>query len=149
MILTLAGWLLTAAAAAAQETRAEEPGDWPSFLGPDHNGISRETGLLKAWPPEGPPVVWTRELGETYAVPSIVRGALVVFLRFTVTPGRRPVTVLVSETMVYAPAPCPTVSCASAASVRVTKPPSAAPSSVPARLTPLSAPAEFEVTWRR
>jgi outer membrane protein assembly factor BamB len=81
MILTLAGWLLIAAAAAAQETRAEEPGDWPSFLGPDHNGISRETGLLKAWPPEGPPVVWTRELGETYAVPSVVRGALVVFHR--------------------------------------------------------------------
>lgn len=76
MILALAGFLL---AAAPQD--ASEPGDWPAFLGPDRNGISRETGLLQAWPSEGPPVLWKRELGETYAVPSVVRGALVVFHR--------------------------------------------------------------------
>jgi outer membrane protein assembly factor BamB len=58
-----------------------EPGDWPTFLGPDHNGISREAGLLKAWPKDGPPVVWRMELGETYAAPSVVRGSLIVFHR--------------------------------------------------------------------
>lgn len=31
---------------------------WPQFLGPDRNGISRETGLLTAWPKDGPPEVW-------------------------------------------------------------------------------------------
>ncbi len=32
--------------------------DWPQFLGPDRNGISRETGLLTAWPKDGPREVW-------------------------------------------------------------------------------------------
>ena len=35
-----------------------EPGDWPTFLGPDHTGVSHETGLLKSWPEKGPPQVW-------------------------------------------------------------------------------------------
>jgi len=37
---------------------AAVPVDWPQFLGPDRNGISRETGLLTAWPKAGPPEVW-------------------------------------------------------------------------------------------
>ena len=27
---------------------------WPQFHGPDRDNISRETGLLKTWPMEGP-----------------------------------------------------------------------------------------------
>jgi outer membrane protein assembly factor BamB len=37
---------------------AETSADWPQFLGPDRNGISRETGLLAAWPKDGPPEMW-------------------------------------------------------------------------------------------
>ena len=33
--------------------------DWPQWRGPDRTGISRETGLLKQWPPSGPPLVWS------------------------------------------------------------------------------------------
>lgn len=32
--------------------------DWPQFLGPDRNGISREKGLLTTWPKDGPREVW-------------------------------------------------------------------------------------------
>src|SRR6266566_4276724 len=32
--------------------------DWPQWQGPDRNAISRETGLLKEWPKEGPPLAW-------------------------------------------------------------------------------------------
>jgi len=32
--------------------------DWPQILGPDRNGVSRETGLLNAWPASGPREVW-------------------------------------------------------------------------------------------
>ncbi|MBC7856878.1 MAG: PQQ-binding-like beta-propeller repeat protein [Pirellulaceae bacterium] len=32
--------------------------DWPQFLGPARNGISPETGLMKAWPKDGPKEVW-------------------------------------------------------------------------------------------
>ena len=41
--------------------------DWPQWRGPDRNGRSTETGLLKQWPASGPPVVWaTSNLGEGY-----------------------------------------------------------------------------------
>lgn len=33
--------------------------DWPQFRGPNRNGISTETGLLKSWPPEGPKLLWS------------------------------------------------------------------------------------------
>ena len=41
--------------------------DWPQWRGPDRNGISKETGLLQAWPAKGPAVVWTMSgLGRGY-----------------------------------------------------------------------------------
>ena len=33
--------------------------DWPQYRGPNRDGVSRETGLMKQWPEEGPPLVWT------------------------------------------------------------------------------------------
>ena len=35
-----------------------KPGDWPQWRGPNRDGISLDTGLLKEWPADGPPVVW-------------------------------------------------------------------------------------------
>ena len=32
--------------------------DWPQWRGPQRNGVSSETGLLKEWPKEGPRLVW-------------------------------------------------------------------------------------------
>jgi outer membrane protein assembly factor BamB len=32
--------------------------DWPQWQGPDRNAVSKETGLLKEWPKEGPPLAW-------------------------------------------------------------------------------------------
>jgi len=41
--------------------------DWPQWQGPDRTGMSKETGLLKAWPSTGPSVVWTTgNLGSGY-----------------------------------------------------------------------------------
>jgi outer membrane protein assembly factor BamB len=46
--------------------------DWPQWRGPDRNGIAKETGLLKAWPTAGPPVVWSiGNIGEGYGSVSI------------------------------------------------------------------------------
>src|SRR5262245_4769844 len=53
--------LVVAGAVMAQDTKAKPgaaPPDWPQFLGPDRNGISREKGLMAAWPKEGPREVW-------------------------------------------------------------------------------------------
>ena len=55
--------------------------DWPCFLGPRQDGISRETGILKKWPAGGPPRVWSRRVGNSYSAPVTARGRLVVFHR--------------------------------------------------------------------
>jgi hypothetical protein len=55
--------------------------DWPQFLGPRRTGTSLETGLLKEWPKEGPPLVWERPMGEGYGAPVTSRGRVVLFHR--------------------------------------------------------------------
>jgi outer membrane protein assembly factor BamB len=53
--------------------RATQAGDWPQWRGPERNGISQETGLLKEWPKEGPHLNWqVKDLGDGYSTPSIV-----------------------------------------------------------------------------
>lgn len=41
--------------------------DWPNWRGPRFDGISRETGLLKSWPSEGPKVLWRQPLTGGYS----------------------------------------------------------------------------------
>ena len=42
--------------------------DWPQFRGPDRDGVSKETGLLKKWPDGGPKLLWTwKNAGTGYA----------------------------------------------------------------------------------
>ena len=41
--------------------------DWPRLGGPDGTGTSPETGLARAWPPEGPVTLWTAEVGAGFA----------------------------------------------------------------------------------
>src|SRR6266481_32747 len=47
--------------------------DWPQWRGPQRNGLSQETGLLKEWPKEGPKLRWEiKETGSGYATPAVV-----------------------------------------------------------------------------
>ncbi|HTD86643.1 MAG TPA: PQQ-binding-like beta-propeller repeat protein [Candidatus Binatia bacterium] len=47
--------------------------DWPQWRGPQRNGISKESGLLKEWPKDGPKLLWHRkDLGSGYSTPSVV-----------------------------------------------------------------------------
>jgi outer membrane protein assembly factor BamB len=56
--------------------------DWPQWLGPNRDGVSTETGLVKNWPArEGPPVVWQRDVGEGYSGPVVVGERLILFHR--------------------------------------------------------------------
>lgn len=48
------------------------PGDWPCWLGPDRNGISRETGWLTEWPEAGPPIAWRAAIGIGFSTVSVV-----------------------------------------------------------------------------
>lgn len=47
--------------------------DWPQWRGPNRNGISQATGLLKEWPKDGPKLLWhQRNIGEGYSTPAVV-----------------------------------------------------------------------------
>jgi outer membrane protein assembly factor BamB len=48
--------------------------DWPQWRGPNRDGISPESGLLKNWPKDGPKVWWRLPLGEGYSSISIANG---------------------------------------------------------------------------
>jgi len=80
--LALALVLACAQAAEVPDLRTRKAGsDWPSFLGPNRDGVSPEKGILTAWPAAGPRIVWERELGTSFGAPSIARGRLFVFDR--------------------------------------------------------------------
>lgn len=53
--------------------------DWPQWLGPDRNGISKEKGLLKTWPKDGPKMLWQNtSLGAGYSTPIVVGDRLYI-----------------------------------------------------------------------
>jgi outer membrane protein assembly factor BamB len=46
---------------------------WPQWRGPQRDGISNETGLLKEWPAEGPRMLWQIDgLGDGFSTPAVV-----------------------------------------------------------------------------
>jgi outer membrane protein assembly factor BamB len=46
--------------------------DWPQFRGPSRDDVSKETGLLKSWPKDGPTLVWqAKGLGDGYSSVSV------------------------------------------------------------------------------
>src|SRR5215472_11950511 len=51
--------------------------DWPQWQGSDRNAVSKERGLLKEWPKDGPPLAWrTNGLGGGYSAPSVAAGRI-------------------------------------------------------------------------
>ena len=68
---------------------------WPNWMGPKHDGISRETGWSSEWPENGLPIVWSREIGIGFSSVSIANNRL-----FTMghVDGREQVVVLNNET---------------------------------------------------
>ncbi|MDP1563998.1 MAG: PQQ-binding-like beta-propeller repeat protein [Pirellulaceae bacterium] len=57
--------------------------DWAQWRGPNRDGISTETGLLKSWPDDGPPVAFQAEgLGNGFASVSIAEGRLFTMGKF-------------------------------------------------------------------
>src|SRR6266478_8399061 len=64
------GLLIVAAVSAAAN-------DWPQWRGPQRNGVSQETGLLKEWPKDGPRLHWkVTDAGRGYSTPAVVAGRL-------------------------------------------------------------------------
>lgn len=69
LVLTL---VLSVGLAASTGGQSAPSADWPQWRGPQRNGVSNETGLLKQWSTSGPPVVWTSSnLGSGYGSISV------------------------------------------------------------------------------
>jgi outer membrane protein assembly factor BamB len=55
--------------------------DWPQWRGPARTAVSTETGLLAAWPAEGPPLAWRiDDLGAGFATPTVAGDRLFVLV---------------------------------------------------------------------
>jgi outer membrane protein assembly factor BamB len=53
--------------------------DWPQWRGPDRTDVSAETGLLRAWPSEGPRLRWTFKAGGIgFSGPAVVGETLYI-----------------------------------------------------------------------
>jgi outer membrane protein assembly factor BamB len=56
---------------------AEMSADWPTWRGPARDDLSKETGLLKEWPKEGPPLAWeAKGLGSGFSSVSVADGRI-------------------------------------------------------------------------
>ena len=55
--------------------------DWPQWLGPQRDGVWRETGLMEKFPDNGPPVRWRTPIGGGYAGPAVAGGRVYIFDR--------------------------------------------------------------------
>jgi outer membrane protein assembly factor BamB len=70
---TCSVWLLAVAVVAF--ARSGYSAEWPQWRGPNRDGKSTETGLLKEWPEGGPPLIWTaKDIGSGFSAVSIKDG---------------------------------------------------------------------------
>ncbi len=60
---------------------AADPMDWPSWRGPEQNGISRETGLPGEWDFEGTNLLWKNTELATRSTPIVMNGKLYTLAR--------------------------------------------------------------------
>jgi outer membrane protein assembly factor BamB len=70
LIAGLACFIATAALEKAPAA-APAPSDWPHWAGPRGDCTTDETGLLKDWPKQGPPVLWRMPVGAGSNHPSV------------------------------------------------------------------------------
>jgi outer membrane protein assembly factor BamB len=62
-------WSLPAAAGAD---------DWPQWMGPQRDGVWRESGILETFPEAGPKIRWRTKVGGGYAGPAVAQGRVFI-----------------------------------------------------------------------
>ena len=60
-----------------RETVASGGGDWPGWRGPNRDGKSPDTGLLKQWPAGGPKLLWeVNDIGKGFSTVAVTGGTV-------------------------------------------------------------------------
>jgi outer membrane protein assembly factor BamB len=67
---------LCVALVSAAVSSTSNAADWPNWRGPDHNGISSETGWRANWPADGPTRLWKTSVGTGFSSMSVSQGRL-------------------------------------------------------------------------
>src|SRR5260370_24520181 len=62
--------------------------DWPQWLGPQRDGVWRESGIVEKFPASGPKVKWQKPIGGGYAGPAVAGGKVFVTDR-VLAPGAK------------------------------------------------------------
>ena len=62
-------------------TLSSRADDWPQWLGPQRDGVWRETGIIERFPQGGPVVRWRTPIGGGYTGPAIADGRVFVMDR--------------------------------------------------------------------
>src|SRR5512135_791847 len=65
--------------------------DWPQWLGPQRDGVWRETGVVEKFPAEGLKSRWRVPIGGGYAGPAVAKGRVYVTDRELATGATNPV----------------------------------------------------------
>ena len=84
ILLACCALLFSTTTTSAQNAPQPEPMDWPSWRGPEQNGISREKGLPESWDPdggEGSNVLWKRDDLGGRSTPIVMQGKLYTLVR--------------------------------------------------------------------
>lgn len=71
-------FVLAAVLAAVARAAAD---DWPQWLGPQRDGVWRETAILQKFPEGGPKIRWRTPIGSGYAGPAVAQGRVYVLDR--------------------------------------------------------------------
>ncbi len=64
--------------------------DWPQWLGPQRDGVWRETGIVETFPQGGPPVHWRVKIGGGYTGPAVANGKVYLMDRQVADKGSVP-----------------------------------------------------------
>ncbi len=64
--------------------------DWSQWLGSERDAVWRETGIVEAFPPGGPPVLWRTPIGAGYAGPAVTQDRVYVMDRQLNANARNP-----------------------------------------------------------
>jgi outer membrane protein assembly factor BamB len=71
------------------EARPASADSWPGWQGPNRDNISPDTGLLKKWPQDGPPLKWKATgLGGGYSSIAVVDGKIYTMGQVGASAGR-------------------------------------------------------------
>lgn len=67
LVYCLLAFALFCSNANCQESNSVNKAIWPTIRGAAFNGHSPENEIAEQWPADGPPVLWSRELGQGYS----------------------------------------------------------------------------------